>query len=101
MKKILLGILIGIFLCVSFFEIIHRTVEIDGWRMCAVMYDKLNKEWHPDFTYQVRIVYKFFAIPIKTVWLALSEDEIAKADGLGKDICEGNWKFIKINEWRD
>ncbi len=96
MRKIIIGILIGILLCVSFFELIHRTVEVDGSRMCGMIYDKLLKQWHPGFVYQLKVIYKFFALPIKTTWICISEEGIATSDGFGRDSCDGEWKFQKL-----
>lgn len=77
MKKILLGILIGIFICCSFFELIHLTVEKEDFQTCTIIYDKLTEKWHPDFTRCTKIAYKFFAFPIKTLWIYTSETESA------------------------
>ncbi len=93
MKYLVIGILIGIVLCVSFFEVIHRSVEVDGWKTCSMIYDKLTEKWHPGFVYQMKVVYKFFALPVKTIWISLSGDELATARGLGDDVCYGDWKF--------
>jgi len=94
-KNILIGVLIGIFLCVSFFEFIHLTVEVEGQSTCSAIYDSLTKKWHPDFVYQLRIVYKVFAIPVKTFWVSLSDDEVAISRGFGYRGCFGNWVFKK------
>jgi len=92
----LIGILIGIFMCVSLFEIIHLSVEVSGFPMCSIIYDRLTQQYRPDFVYQLRVIYKFFAYPIKTTWIALSEHgDIAIANGKGERTCYGDWKFKK------
>ena len=90
MKKIIIGILIGVFICVSLFEIIHKTVEVDGSRTCAVIYDKLTERWHGNFVYQLKVVYKVFAFPVKTTWILLSDEGIATMER-GKD-----WRFKRV-----
>lgn len=71
-----IGMVAGIFFCVSFFEIIHRTIEIQevsGWHTCAIIEDKLNHAWLPDIVYNLKITYKFFAWPSKILYVALSQ----------------------------
>ncbi len=76
-KKVLVGIIMGIFLCCSFYEIIHKTIEITDYKVCSVIYDKLNDKWHPDFTRCLKVVYKVFAFPVKTIYVYNSKDEDA------------------------
>ena len=98
MKKIFIGLIIGIFLCVSAFEVIHRSVEITGFKLCSVIYDTLTKQYRPDFVSGLRIMYKFFAFPVKTIWIQLSDDAIAVANGRGEMHCDGDWKFKRYGE---
>lgn len=83
MKKLLIGVFLGVFLSVSAFEIIHQTVElsVEGSGMCAIIYDELTKRWNPDFTYRLKLVYKLFAYPVKIIYVSLSEKQIAIKDG--------------------
>lgn len=77
MKKLIIGFVVGVFVCVSFFEFIHKTVEIDGTPLCAVIYDRLQQRYSGGFTTGLRITYKVFAWPVKTIWVYVNEDEIA------------------------
>ena len=94
MKKIMIALL-GIFIFVSFFELFHLTTEVKGWKTCAMVYDVSHKLIGTDFTTQLKITYKFFAFPIKTVWILVSQDGryITTASGRGDRNCDGNWEL--------
>jgi hypothetical protein len=112
MKRLILGVFLGmflgIFLCVSFFEVVHKTVEVEGHKtvevegyktveverykgwVCGDIYDELTQQWNPDFVYHVKVIYKIFAWPVKTIWIYMSESQVATKIG-GKD----KWTLMK------
>ena len=78
MRRFLAGFLVGILLCVSLFEVIHKTVEIEAESyppLCSIIYDKLNQAWEPRILYQLKLTYKFFAWPVRTVWVMLDDQD--------------------------
>ncbi len=81
MRKFFAGVLLGVFLCVSFFEFIHKTVEVSRMDFCGEMYDVLSKKWSPEIVYRLKVVYKFFAWPVKTIFIYLSDENIEVKDG--------------------
>ena len=87
LQTFLLGLLLGLFLSVSAFEAIHRLVEIEGTPICVGIYDSLARRWNPDFLYRVKLVYKVFAWPVKTVFISISESQVAVQEN------GGNWRF--------
>ena len=78
MRNFLVGLLAGIFICISAFEIIHRTVEIahvEGEPVCSVIYDKLSQKWEPGLVYKIKVIYKFFAFPTKEIMIYLTDEK--------------------------
>ena len=93
MKKIIIVLLV-IFDFVSCFEVFHLTTEFYGWRTCGMVYDLSGKMIGADMTVQLKIVYKFFAFPVKTIWILVSQNGkyACVATGRGENQCDGNWK---------
>jgi len=87
----LFGIMLGIFACVSLFELIHRTVEVERHDICSVIYDELMKTWHPDFGHSLRITYKLFAWPVKQMWIYFTDSNFPDVDYAIYE--EGEWQF--------
>ena len=46
MRKIIIGVLIGIFLCVSFVELTHLKIEVKHFDTCSIIYDRLKVIYH-------------------------------------------------------
>jgi len=89
LRKFFLGALLGIFLCVSFFELFcHLEVEriyadhsdcdycASPASVCGDVCHNLLLYWSPEMVEGVKAVYKIFAFPVKTTyfkWRELSE----------------------------
>lgn len=88
LKLYLIGFLIGVFCSVSMVELIHRTVEVERKDTCSIIYDALARQWQPDFVYSVKLTYKFFAWPVKTIHVLVSHRQAAVlTEG------ESEWQF--------
>ena len=73
MKKLITGFLAGViltlFCVVSFIETIHIEVERVnvGVSFCAYLFDMAGKVYGEDLQNYIKITYKIFAKPIKTI----------------------------------
>lgn len=76
--RLLLGILIGVFISISAFEFVHKSVEVEGGALCGMIVDGLGKDYRPGLVYQVKVIYKLFAWPMKTVYIYFTDDKDPK-----------------------
>jgi len=77
-KKYIIGFLIGVFFSISCFEFVHKTVEIEGGAFCGAFVGGLSEKYDPGLIYQIKVVYKAFAWPMKTIHVYITDDREAR-----------------------
>src|SRR3990167_1941036 len=78
MRKLVIGFFIGVFFCVSLFESIHLTIERDTIGFCSIFYDSLSDKWNPYITDRLKLTYKLFAYPVKTIHLYFEQSGMVR-----------------------